>query len=91
MNKDIEVLLGSRKPSEQAERVKSLLTMATAPVIDLIIRYDPRGDMIGITVIGGDLPAGDIFKILNAAEEMIRRKELEQAKELSIPKADQGG
>ena len=80
MNKDIEVLLGTKKASEQAERVKNLIAMATAPVIDVVVRYDPRGDMVGLTVIGGDLQAGDIQKILSAAKEMLHQKELEAAK-----------
>ena len=88
MNKDIEVLLGTKKASEQAERVKQIITMATAPVIDLIVRYDPRGDMVGITVIGGELQADDIHKILNAATEMLHKKELEAAK-LSVSKEEE--
>jgi len=88
MNKDIETLLGSKKASEQAERVKTLMTMATAPVVDLIVRYDPRGDVIGITVIGGELQAADIQKILTAAKDMLHQKELEAAK-LSTSKEEE--
>ncbi len=87
MNKQIEALLGTKKASEQAERVEHLLKMAAAPVVDLVIRYDPRADMIGLNVIGGELPVADILKILHAAEDMLRQKELEAAK-LSTPKEE---
>jgi hypothetical protein len=75
--KKISELLSTKNAHEQAERIQTLMNMASAPVIDLIVRADMRTGSISLHLVGPDLPAVDIHRILDAAKEYLRKQELE--------------
>jgi len=76
---ELEKLLQTKDRVEQAQRVQGLLSMAGAPVVDIVIRADGRNGNIGITLIGPDLGIQDVYKILDAAREILHQQELKAA------------
>jgi len=50
---------------------------ATAPVIDLVIRYDGRTGQVGLTVIGGSTDYESAYRLLDAARVVVQRQERE--------------
>ena len=50
---------------------------ATAPVIDILIRFDARNGALGVTVIGGQLDFAGAYQLLDAARVHIQREERE--------------
>lgn len=87
--KNLAEQLGTKDRAQQGKRVQQLLALASMPVIDIIVRYDPRTDTVGITTIGANLPGEQIQHILAAARDLIHRNELDAARKLSTSKGEE--
>lgn len=74
---ELSQLLGTGDRAGQVARVKQLLT---APIIDVVIRVDGRADQVtGLSVIGGQLSAETLYKVLDQVRDQIRQAELQAA------------
>jgi hypothetical protein len=89
---NINDLLGTKDRKLQAQRVAQLIRDATAPVIDLIIRFDPRADDVTLQWVGIDrLPIEFLKKMIEQARQIIEEKEIraklqqEQAAQIPLP------
>ena len=91
MKNKIADLLATKNQDEQADRIQHLLQMAQAPVIDLIVRADMRTGSISLHLVGPNLPAVDIHRILDAAKEHLRKQELEAMQPKQEPKVEEEG
>lgn len=69
-------LLETKSRKEQEKRVEQLLQAFNSPVIDLVIRFDPRIDGVSVTVIGGDVTFRTIYHMLDSARDIIREREI---------------
>lgn len=63
--------LGKKTPSQD-----ELQRLQSAPVVDLIIRYDGRTKQIGVLSIGGQLTTEVAYQLLEMARGYIRAQEL---------------
>jgi len=71
--------LGTSNVKEQLDIIQGLQMAAQAPVVDLVLRYDPRLGQIGFSVIGGTIPADIARKILQAGLDQLHEQELKAA------------
>jgi len=94
-NVNLSDILNTRSKKEQVERVQTLIKLVQEPVIDIVVRYDPRINSLTSSVIGiNELPAQDAIKILESAIEQIRNAEIEELKkrvEDNSPATNDGG
>ena len=65
------------KPAQQQPAAPQLPDPATAPVIDLVIRYDGRTGQVGLTVIGGQVDFSGAYQLLDAARALVQKQERE--------------
>jgi hypothetical protein len=79
---NIDKVLQTKDKAKQAE---VFLSIANAPVIDLVIRYDGRTDQLAVTTIGGDIPLPAAYSLLDKAREMLHNKELEAVAQKEKP------
>jgi hypothetical protein len=87
----IETLTGTKDKVKQAD---VLLNLANIPIVDLVIRFDPRNGQITLATIGGPLEVAAIYAIMDKAREMLHKKELEavaQKEQTPQPVPDQPG
>ena len=85
-NPSLNELLGTKNKKDQARLVQSLVGKFNAPVVDLVLRYDGRMDQLNISLVGPDISIENLYKILDVARDMLKRREFEAMKE----KEDQG-
>lgn len=71
--------LGTSNVKQQLEILQGLKAAVQAPVIDLVLRYDPRLGQIAFSVIGGDVPTEIARKILQAGLDQLHQQELKAA------------
>ena len=71
--------LGTSSVKEQLDIIQGLQMAAQSPVVDLVLRYDPRLGQIGFSVIGGTIPADIARKILQAGLDQLHEQELKAA------------
>ena len=71
--------LGTSNVMEQLDIIQGLQIAAQSPVVDLVLRYDPRLGQIGFSVIGGTIPADIARKILQAGLDQLHEQELKAA------------
>lgn len=83
----IAEFFGTSNAKEQIDIAKGLQAAATAPIIDVIVRFDPRVGQIGISIIGGDVPVEIARKILQGALDQLHEQEVKMA--LSATKAQE--
>ena len=75
----LKELLGTGNRKEQAERVAGLLQVASAPVIDVIVRFDGRvKSVVDVLVVGGSADFQSVYKILEQARQVLLAKEQAQ-------------
>jgi hypothetical protein len=75
----IKELLGTDNRKEQEAKIEGLLSNASKPVIDLVIRYDHLADQISLTVIGGDIAFDTIHRMLDLTRQAVRQQEVATA------------
>jgi len=64
-----------KQPAQQP--AQQLPDPATAPVIDILIRYDGRTGRVDVTIIGGDLEFTAAYRLLDAARAVVQQQERE--------------
>ena len=57
---------------------------ATAPVIDILIRFDARNGELGVTVIGGQIDFAVAYQLLDAARVHVQRQEREALRQQTM-------
>ena len=75
----IAEVLGTSNVKEQLDMIQGLQMAAQAPVVDLVLRYDPRVGQIIFSVIGGNIPTDMARKILQAGLDQLHEQELKAA------------
>ena len=73
---EFEELLGTPDKKEQIARIEGLQRALNMPVIDVIIRFDPIPDQVGVTVIGGNLGFDVANHILDLVRKDLQRQEI---------------
>ena len=73
---NIAEMLGTKNKKEQEEKVAKLIKALNMPVIDVVIRYDPIPDQVGVTVIGGNLGFDVANHILDLVRKDLQRQEI---------------
>jgi hypothetical protein len=81
----INELLKTNEIEKQAEIIKGLIEAASSPVIDLIIRHDPRTGSTTPVVIGANIDYPTAYAILDQARAILHQAELEQAAGKPVP------
>lgn len=71
-------MLQTKDPKEQVKRVQGLVQLGQLPVIDIIIRADPRFQSVDVVVIGGNVNFESAYMILDRAREWLRQRELKE-------------
>jgi hypothetical protein len=74
----LQELLQSKDPKEQTKRVQELIQLVQSPVIDVIIRADPRFQSVEVIVVGGNINFESAYMILDRAREWLRQRELKE-------------
>lgn len=73
----IHELLGTKNRKDQEQRVQQLLNSVNNPVVDVIVRFDPRyQEPIIVEVIGGTITFVQAQRILDGAKEVLRMREV---------------
>lgn len=70
---EVAELLGTKDKALQVERIKQV---ASAPVVELVVRLDGRTNQVSFSVWGGQLPPAVAYQMLDACRDLIRRDEL---------------
>ena len=71
-------LLQTKDPKDQVKRVQELIQRVQSPVIDVIIRADPRFQSVEVIIIGGNINFESAYMILDRAREWLRQRELKE-------------
>ena len=74
----LAVLLQAKDHKEQTKRVQELIQLVQSPVIDVIIRADPRFQSVEVIVIGGNINFESAYMLLDRAREWLRQRELKE-------------
>lgn len=91
-------LLLTKDKEEQARRVEQLINLGGAPVVDIVVRYDPRfqGPPM-IVAFGGQLEIEQAILVLENAVDSLRaklvetlRQQAEEGKGDTAPIVNQG-
>jgi hypothetical protein len=71
-------LLQTKDPKDQVKHVQELIQLVQSPVIDVIIRADPRFQSVEVIVIGGNINFESAYMLLDRAREWLRQRELKE-------------
>lgn len=71
-------ILQTKDPKDQTKRVQELIQLVQAPVIDVIIRADPRFQSVEVIVVGGNINFESAYMLLDRAREWLRQRELKE-------------
>jgi hypothetical protein len=74
----LAVLLQAKDHKEQTKRVQELIQLVQSPVIDIVIRADPRFQSVDVVVIGGNINFESAYMLLDRAREWLRQRELKE-------------
>jgi hypothetical protein len=73
---NIDKILQTKDKDKQGE---IFLSVANAPVWDLIVRLDARTGQITLGTMGGRLELATIYKMLDGARDLLHQQELQAA------------
>jgi len=73
---NIAEMLGTKNKKEQEEKIAKLIKALNMPVIDVVIRFDPIPDQVGVTVIGGNLGFDVANHILDLVRKDLQKQEI---------------
>ena len=71
-------LLQTKDPKDQVKRVQELIQLVQSPVIDIVIRADPRFQSVEVIVVGGNINFESAYMLLDRAREWLRQRELKE-------------
>ena len=71
---NIDKILQTKDKAKQGE---IFLSVANAPVVDLLIRLDGRTGQISVGTMGGKLELATIYKMMDGARELLHEQELQ--------------
>ena len=77
----IQGLLETKDKNEQVERIRHLLAMVQAPVVDLVIRFDGRlGQVMDVNTVGGRIGFEESLAMLEQARALLLQRAAQAVK-----------